>query len=214
MDVVKDHSSGLYVNLSRIIEKSPAHGGYGIYDGYIDYFEEQVSSIIHNGEVREVEIDKTVTDRIRKSTEENKKNIFNPATFRDFVLAGYGNACAVTGMRADDILGKGLDVVYIRPLQEGGSCMPDNGIALRSDLSMCFVSGEFTLNDDYQVVVHPESADERLRFLSLRQILVPQNSFFRPSKENLDYHRRFIFGSFLGAELKLADDNKYEYVRD
>lgn len=213
MDVIKDHCSGLYVNLSRVIEKSPAHGGFGIYDGYIDYFEEQVASIIRNGEVRDIEIDKSVTDRIMKSTQENRNNIFNPATFRDFVLAGYGNACALTGMKADDILGKGLDVVYIRPLQDGGTCMPDNGIALRSDLSMGFVSGEFSLTNDYQVLVHPESADERLKFLSLRQIMVPQNPFFRPNRDSLEYHRKNIYGSFLeyDYDIKLADDNIHEY---
>ena len=197
LDVVKDHSSGLYSNLSKIINKSPIHGGFGIYDGYIEYYEELVASIIQNKEVKEIEIDKSVTDRIRKSTEQNQKEIFNKATFRDFVLAGYGNACAVTGMKSDDILGKGLDVVYIKPLQFGGSCMPENGIALRSDLSVNFVTGEFSLNDDYQIIVHPESGNEKLKTFSFRQIMVPPNSFFRPSRDSLKYHREHIFGSFL-----------------
>lgn len=207
LDVVKDHSSGLYSNLSRIINKSPIPGGFGIYDGYIEYYEELVSSILQNDEVREIEIDKSVTDRIRKSTEENQKEIFNRATFRDFVLAGYGNACAVTGMRSDDILGKGLDVVYIKPLQYGGSCLPENGIALRSDLSVSFVIGEFSLNDDYQVMVHPESTNEKLKTFAFRQIMVPHNSFFRPSKDSMEYHRRYIYGSFLDYNLKLAEED-------
>ncbi len=208
IDVIKDHTSGIYVNLSRIIEDYPVRGSYGIYDGFIDYFEEQVASISQNGEVKDIEIDKSVTDRIKKSSAENRNNIFNSATFRDFVLAGYGNSCALTGMKADDILGKGLDVVYIRPLYCGGSCMPDNGIALRSDLSYSFVSGEFTLNDDYQVMIHPSSTNKELSPFSLKQILVPQNSFFRPSKESLEYHRNIIFGSFLDYDLKLAEDGR------
>ena len=196
LDVVKDHSSGLYSGLSRIISKSPIPGGFGMYDGYIDYFEEIASSIIKNGEIKEIEIDKSVTDRIRKSTEQNQKDIFNTATFRDFVLAGYGNACAVTGMKSDDVLGKGLDVVYIKPLHDGGSCMPDNGIALRSDLSMSFINGEFSLTDQYEVLIHPDSSNEMLRSYAMRQISVPHSAFFRPSRESIEYHRSHIFGSF------------------
>lgn len=91
-------------------------------------------------------------------------------------------------MKADDILGRGLDVVYIKPLLAGGSCMPENGIALRSDLSMSFIIGEFSLTDHYEVLVHPDSTNEKLRSYAFRQINVPHNSFFRPSKETRSYN--------------------------
>ena len=84
-----------------------------MYDGELEFFEDQVNDFEANLSTMDIHIDKSVTDRIRKSTDENQANIFNPATFRDFVLAGYGNACAVTGQLAEGILGMGVDVVYI-----------------------------------------------------------------------------------------------------
>ena len=42
LDVIKDHASSEYLHLSRIIENYPIRGGYGIYDGELDFFEEKV----------------------------------------------------------------------------------------------------------------------------------------------------------------------------
>lgn len=145
----------------------------------------------------DIHIDKSVTDRIRKSTDENQANIFNPATFRDFVLAGYGNACAVTGQLAEGILGMGVDVVYIMPKSAGGSCMPSNGIALVKDLSLAFVRGEFTLSPRFEVMVHPECDNEQIRSYHLKQMRVPSNAFFRPAPESLRYHREKVYGAFI-----------------
>lgn len=43
LDVVKDHSSALYLMLNRIIEDYPIKGGYGMYDGELEFFEDQVN---------------------------------------------------------------------------------------------------------------------------------------------------------------------------
>ena len=42
LDVVKDHASSIYLQLSKIIEDYPIRGGYGIFDGNLDFFEKQV----------------------------------------------------------------------------------------------------------------------------------------------------------------------------
>ncbi len=196
LDVVRDHSSGVYLHLSRIIENYPIRGGYGMFEGELDFFEKQVQEFERGQSVTDIKIDKSVTDRISKTTEENKANIFNPATFRDFVLVGYGNACAITGQLAEGILGTGVDVVYIMPKAEGGSCMPSNGIALSKQLSLAFVRGEFTLSDRYEVLVHPYSKNELLQEYHSKQIRVPPNGFFQPDKESLAYHREYVYGSF------------------
>lgn len=196
LDVIKNHSSAEYIQLSRIIESYPIRGGYGMFDGELEFFEKQVQEI-ENGQLQtDIQIDKTVTDRISKSTDENKENIFNPATFRDFVLVGYGNACAVTGQISEGILGSGVDVVYIMPKTAGGSCMPSNGIALAKQLSLAFVQGEFTLSKRFEVLVHPDSENELLKQYHLKQMRVPPNKFFQPSKQSLEYHREFVYGSF------------------
>lgn len=196
LDVVKDHTSGEYLRLSRIIENYPIRGGYGMFEGEIDFFEEKVAAFENDQQATDIHIDKSVTDRIKRSTEENQANIFNPATFRDFVLAGYGNACAITGQLAEGILGMGIDVVYIKPKTEGGSCFPSNGIALTKQLSLAFVRGEFTLSERFEVIVHPDSDNELLKEYHLKQMRVPPNKFFQPAEENLIYHRQNVYGSF------------------
>lgn len=196
LDVLKDHSSTEYVRLSRLIDEYPIRGGYGMYDGELEFFEKQVQEIEHNQIKVEIQIDKSVTDRISKSTEENQANIFNSATFRDFVLVGYGKACALTGQIAEGILGSGVEVVYIMPKAVGGSCMPSNGIALAKHLSLAFVQGEFTLSDRFEIIVHPESTNVLLKEYHMKQIRVPSNKFFQPSAESIKYHREHVYGSF------------------
>ena len=196
MDVVKDHSSALYLMLNKIIEDYPIQGGYGMYDGELDFFENQVKMFEEGHFNTDIHIDKSVTDRIKKSSDEKQEYIFNPATFRDFVLAGYGNACAVTGITAEGILGMGVDVVYIMPRAAGGSCMPSNGIALSKELSLAFVRGEFTLSPQFEIIVHPESSNDFIREYQYRQIRVPPNAFFQPAQESLRYHREKIYGAF------------------
>ena len=197
LDVVKDHFSGTYLKLSRIIEEYPIRGGYGMYDGELEFFEKQVAEFEAGHQASDIHIDKSVTDRVRKSTGESQEKIFNPATFRDFVLAGYGNACAVTGQIAEGILGNGVDVVYIMPKSAGGSCLPSNGIALVKNLSLAFVRGEFTLSPRYEVIVHPECKNIELQNYHLKQIRVPPNVFFQPDRLSLKYHMEKIYGSFL-----------------
>ena len=142
----------------------------------------------------EIVIDPTVTKRIEQS--ESMHNLFNPATFRDFVLAGYGNACAITGRKIENALGIGVDVVYIRPRSDGGSCLPSNGLPLAKEYSMLFVQGYFTLSEKYEIIVHPDCTTELLEGLNLRQIRIPPKALFRPDLDNLSYHREHIFGSF------------------
>lgn len=197
IDVLKNHSTSQYLRLSRYIEEYPIKGGYGVYDGVIDFFEEKVKALKEGDIAYDIAIDKTVTDRIIKSSRESQENAFNPATFRDFVLAGYGNACAITGQSTNGLLGNGVDVVYIRPRSEGGDCAPSNGIALVKELSLPFLKGMFTLSDQLEVMVHPESEDTFIKPFHLKQIRVPSNAFFRPSIENVRYHRERIYGSFI-----------------
>lgn len=205
-DVIKDHFSADYLRLSNVIENYPIHGGYGIYEGTLDFFEAQVKELESGHAAPDIHIDKSVTDRIRKSSDKNQENIFNPATFRDFVLAGYGNACAVTGQLAEGILGAGVDVVYIMPRNKGGSCMPNNGIALAKQISLAFVKGEFTLSNRYEVIVHPQCIDSFINSFHMKQIRVPANAFFQPSKDSLKYHQENVFGLFS----KCAEEKKYE----
>lgn len=196
LDVVKDHSSAQYIKLNRIIEEYPIRGCYGLYDGEIDFFEEKVKQYKALDTNVEIQIDKTVTDRINKIADENQQNIFNTATFRDFVMSGYANACAVSGCKSDGSFENELDVVYIKPKAAGGNCFPSNGIVLAKRFSLAFVKGEFTLSDNFEIMVHPECLTDELKKYDLQPIRIPHNKFFQPGKENLEYHRNNVYGSF------------------
>ncbi len=195
IDVLKDHTSGDYISLSRYIEDYPINGGYALMDGNLTFFERRIAAIKNNEFASDIIIDPSVTKRIAQNGNDALANLFNPATFRDFVLAGYGNACAITGRKLDNTLGIGIDVVYIKPRADGGSCLPSNGLALTRELSLLFVQGHFTLTDDYQILPHPNSDSEFLRNMPT-QIRVPPKALFQPDKESLAYHREHIFGSF------------------
>ena len=193
LDVINDHSSPDYVKYSRIIEGSPVKGAYAIYEGTIDFFETRICLLKESEETSEVNIDKSVLSRIQKNISNNGTGVFNSATFRDFVLAGYKNACAIT----DEKNTRNIDVVYIRPLDNGGSCMPNNGIALSKTLSLAFLTGRFTISTNNTVIVHPQNDNDALNEYANANLFIPSLEFFRPDKESLDYHRNNVFGSFL-----------------
>lgn len=195
--VIRNHASVEYVRASRIVEESGIRGNYGIYEGELDFFETAVRNLNATGTNGEVIIDDSVTTRIAQSSKRTQENVFNTATFRDFVLAGYGKACAITGQIADGGFTGNVDVVYIKPRSMGGSCLPSNGIALASNLSLPFLQGLFTINEHYVVCVHPDVKDEYLQSLNGRQIRIPSHDFFRPSQANLQFHRENIWGKNL-----------------
>lgn len=197
MDVISNHQSADYFTASRIIEQSHIKGAYALFEGTLPFFEEKTEQFEAGEYSIEVSVDDSVTRRIEKSTSASQDNIFNAATFRDFVLAGYNNACAISGQKSVGVFSEGLDVVYIRPKERGGSFRPDNGLALCHEYSLAFVQGKFTLSDDYEIIVHPSLINEELYKLNSKQIRVPAHKMFRPGSDNLQYHRENIYGLFL-----------------
>ena len=59
-------------------------------------FEMHAATIMENRTPTTV-IDTTVTQRIINTPTNAQRKLFNSATFRDFVMTGYGNLCAITG---------------------------------------------------------------------------------------------------------------------
>jgi hypothetical protein len=196
LDVVKDHTSSLYQKLNAIIDAYPSPGGYALFAGELYPFEDKVSEFESGQKSNGIHIDPSVTERISRCSEEDQTSLFNSSTFRDFVLAGYGNACAVTGKLANSTIGEEVDVVYFIPPYLGGSHLPSNGIALSKNLSLLFVTGEFTLSDRLEIMVHPDSKNELLWKYDSKKIRIPPDHFFRPGTQSITYHREKIYGSF------------------
>lgn len=200
LDYLKNNGVALYDELNKIISNYPINGGYGIYEGIIPEFEEKVSKINTPNDC-EVAIDETVTNKLVGSTEMMNSNsiasLFNAVSFRDFIMVGYDNLCAVTGtvIRYESYMN--LEAAHIKPKSHGGLFLPNNGIALCRDLHWAFDKGFFTFDDDLKVVVHPKITSEYLNSFHGTKIRVPSNPFFAPDLENVKYHRENVYGLFL-----------------
>lgn len=197
LDVLQDHTSAEYTEMNAAIEAYPTSGGYGMYEGTVPSFEEKASQLTTVTREVPVAIDDTVTRRIVTTEEETMAALFNAATFRDFVMTGYGNLCAITGtvIRYESYMN--LEAAHIKPRSHGGLYLPNNGLALCRDLHWAFDKGFFTLNDNYEVVVHPATTSDYLRSFAGHRIRIPENPFFAPSLANIHYHNDAVYGLFL-----------------
>ena len=74
--------------------------------------------------------------------------------------------------------------------------MPSNGIAMCRDLHWAFDKGFFTFSDDLKVIVHPQADSDYLRQFDGQSLRVPDNVFFAPDPEQIQYHREHIYGIF------------------
>lgn len=153
LDYLRNNETALYDKLDKVIESYPINGGYGIFEGIIPEFEEKVSKLAKPDDC-EVAIDNTVTNKIATSVD-NMASLFNTVSFRDFIMVGYDNLCAITGMVIRYESYMNLEAAHIKPKSHGGLFLPNNGMALCRDLHWAFDKGFFTLDDDLKVVVHP-----------------------------------------------------------
>ena len=197
LDFVKNNGTALYDKMNKVIDDYPIKGGYGIFEGAIPEFEEKVINFA-NPDDSEVVIDDTVTNKIANSAE-NMASLFNAVSFRDFIMVGYDNLCAITGtvIRYESYMN--LEAAHIKPKSHGGLFLPNNGIPLCRDFHWAFDKGFFTLDDDLKVVVHPKIKSKYLNYFNGKRIRVPSNQFFVPDLNNVRYHRENVYGLFLNT---------------
>ena len=167
-----------------------------MFQGTLPDFEIHAEQVLNNM-VPQTRIDTTVTERIVTTPADAVAALFNAATFRDFVMTGYGNLCAITGTSIQYQTFSNLEAAHIKPRSHGGLYLPNNGLALCRDLHWAFDKGFFTLNDRFEVQVHPDTTSDYLRSFEGRSIRMPLNPFFAPDLENIHYHRSSVYGLFL-----------------
>jgi hypothetical protein len=203
LDLIKDHSSTLYNELNQTIAISDVRNsrdGHAIYEGEIPYFEGRAGIRLQKIQEAVIAIDETVTkqiEHIEQTDTSSIESLFNSVSFRDFVMVGYESLCAVTGMviRHENLMN--LEAAHIKPKSHGGLYLPSNGLALCRDIHWAFDKGLFTLNDNLEVTVHERITSEWLYFYNGKQIRIPKDPFFKPSLDNLAYHRDNVYGLFL-----------------
>lgn len=196
LDLIQEESSELYQYLNELINESSLLGGHATYNGNLSYFEDKITSMANTLTV-EQRVDDSVTRQLEDSSEEYVAQLFNASNFRDFLMVGYQELCAVsrTVIRSDRFLN--LEAAHIKPNSHGGLFLPNNGLALSRDLHFAFDKGFFTINDDFTIRVHDEVTSDYLKNYDGEKIYVPSDNFFQPSQENLAYHQNEVFGLFL-----------------
>lgn len=108
--------------------------------------------------------------------------------FRKSLLEAYGNRCAITGCDAEEA----LEAVHIVPYRGPDTNDPSNGLLLRADVHTLFDLGLLTIDSSSMtVIVAPRLAATAYGYLAGKQVSKPSDLSARPSKEALDYHRRW-----------------------
>lgn len=117
--------------------------------------------------------------------------------FKKIVPQIYNYACCITGMRINsgyDI--QMVDACHIVPFAISHNDTITNGISLCPNLHRAFDRGLVTIDSDYRVLVSnsfTESADTGIRKYQGKLVLLPSDSAYYPSIQNLYWHRETIF---------------------
>ena len=193
-----DRESELYKRCNTLIEESDIRGnGHAVYEGTINEIEQEILAL-RDKSLDEIDtvIDDTVTAKAQTGNIDAMASLFNSVSFRDFVMTGYDYKCAITGnvIRYGSFMN--LEAAHIWPKSHQGLFLPSNGIALCRDMHWAFDKGMFTVDDNLQVIVHPDIESDYLRQYHNKQLFIPHNAFFRPDINNLHYHQSNIFGLF------------------
>lgn len=196
-----DKSSELYRVCGKLIEESRIRGkGHAIYEGTFPEIEKEIEELCDK-KLDEIDtvIEETVTAKAQSGDIEEMASLFNSVSFRDFVMTGYKNRCAITGnvIRYGSFMN--LEAAHIWPKSHKGLYLPSNGIALCRDMHWAFDKGMFTVDDNLKVIVHPEVESDYLKQYNNKTLYIPENAFFRPDINNLRYHQTHIYGLFKTA---------------
>jgi putative restriction endonuclease len=119
--------------------------------------------------------------------------------FKKLVPKVYNSTCCITGMRLESTFGHSfIDACHIIPFSVSHDDKVNNGLALCPNLHRAFDRGLITVDLDYRILtsehinengIHPYS----LKQLNGKKISLPPSLNYRPSLENLEWHRGNIF---------------------
>ena len=200
IDVLKDRNTELFHKLSVALENSDIRNGrqgHAIYEEMIPDFEQMAEQRLATIENALVAVDTTIKEELGRSDIPTMESLFNAPMFRDFVMVGYQWLCAVTRevIRYENFIN--LEAAHIRPKSHGGLFVPSNGLALSRDVHWAFDKGFFTIGEALEIIVHDKVSSHWLHSYNGKKIHLPEDPFFRPDAESLNYHRNNVYGLFL-----------------
>ncbi|MEQ8266980.1 MAG: HNH endonuclease [Parvibaculum sp.] len=118
-------------------------------------------------------------------------------TFRKIVLRAYGERCAITGIRLINGGGRAeVEAAHIRPVQENGPDVVNNGLALSGTAHWMFDRGLISLNDDLTILISRKVNDvDHVRSFINKTGLAspPHRPGDRPHPHFLEWHRTNCF---------------------
>lgn len=134
------------------------------------------------------------------SKEELEEETFvRDGAFKKIIANLYGHTCAISGLRVEATQNISMiDGCHIKPWSISHDDTATNGIALCPNLHRAFDRGLITLDEDYRIVlskhfIEPEASPYSIAQFKGSQVLLPANTIWHPSQENLHYHRKHIF---------------------
>jgi putative restriction endonuclease len=110
----------------------------------------------------------------------------------------YNNTCSISGMKVDSVFSFSMiDACHIVPFSNSYNDTISNGIALCPNLHRAFDRGLISIDNNYKVLVS-QSFRENLTNYSInafigRELHLPKNESYHPSKSNIEWHRNNIF---------------------
>jgi putative restriction endonuclease len=123
--------------------------------------------------------------------------IIRDRIFRRVVLRAYDQRCAITGLRLINGRGRAeVDAAHIRPVEEGGPDIVNNGIALSGTAHWMFDRGLIGLSNNLEILISRQANDQE----SIRELinetgraLAPIRPADRPHPHFLQWHRENCF---------------------
>lgn len=184
-----------YATYNKILNANQlnANGNYAIYEGAIKTFEKSVAKF--NFSEQDVKVAKEDVSFIANSKNDISK-LFTEKQFRDFVSVAYQHKCAITGTVIEYKDLNNLETAHIRPKSHGGPFLPCNGMTLCRDFHWAFDHGFLALSDDCHVMVSKKAPSPLLMPYDGKAIFMPEEPFFQPKLEFIQYHRKNVFEHF------------------
>lgn len=138
-----------------------------------------------------------VFEQERERVERMTTRVVRDRVFRRVVLRAYGERCAVTGLKLINGGGRAeVAAAHIRPVEQNGPDIINNGLALSGTAHWMFDRGLITLSDDLDIVVsrHVNDRDGVENLINKTGRLVgPIAERDRPHPVFLAWHRENCF---------------------
>lgn len=114
----------------KLVDESNIRGnGHAIYQGIITEVENKINQLcVKNFNEMDTVIEDTVTAKAQSGDIDEMASLFNSVSFRDFVMTGYKQKCAITGNVIQYKSFMNLEAAHIWPRSHKGLYLPMIGL--------------------------------------------------------------------------------------